>query len=81
MYCVYVLKSLKDGIRYVGQTSKPADVRTLEHNRDKSRFTRGHQPWQLVYSEQYSTRAEAATREKFLKSGQGRKWLNENLNI
>lgn len=79
MFNVYVLRSISDGSRYVGQTSKTPEQRVVEHNQDKSRFTRGHQPWQLIYSERYDTRSEAIERERFLKSGQGRKWLDCNL--
>jgi predicted GIY-YIG superfamily endonuclease len=75
MYYVYVLKSQLDGIRYVGST---VDVmkRLHEHNNGKNRFTKGHQPWELVHSEKFDTRGEAMKREYFLKSGQGRKWLD-----
>jgi len=81
MFHVYVLQSLKDGVRYVGQTSLESAERLAEHNQNKSSFTRGHQPWMLVLSEDFNTRAEAVKREKFLKSGQGRKWLDEILSM
>ena len=78
MYEVYVLKSNKDGLRYVGSGSD-AQERLRRHNKGDYRFTKGHRPWQLVYSEKFETRAEAVQRERFLKSGQGRKWLDEIL--
>jgi predicted GIY-YIG superfamily endonuclease len=33
----------------------------------------------MIYSEQYATRSEAMKRERFLKSGQGREWIKQNL--
>jgi hypothetical protein len=33
-----------------------------------------------MYREDYSTKTEARKREFFLKSGQGRKWLDKKLN-
>ncbi len=77
LFQTYVLKSLKDGIRYIG-SGENAEERLIRHNIGDYRFTKGHRPWQLIYKEDYNTRAEAVRREKFLKSGQGRKWLNEH---
>ncbi len=78
MYEVYVLKSKKDGIRYVGSGSN-AYERLRRHNKGDYRFTKGHRPWELIYKEEYQTRSEAIRREKFLKSGQGRKFLDNIL--
>lgn len=78
MYYVYVIKSLTHNNRYVGSTDN-INKRLNEHNLGKSRYTSGRRPWQLIYKEEYSTRGEAMEREKFLKSGQGRKYLNKFL--
>ncbi|XOU94991.1 MAG: GIY-YIG nuclease family protein [Candidatus Kerfeldbacteria bacterium] len=79
MYTVYILKSQKDGMRYIGVTLKDANIRIEEHNSNKSKFTRGHQPWKLIYTEVYKNKKESYIRESFLKSGQGRKWLDKKL--
>ena len=78
MYYVYVIKSVSHGTRYVGSTD---DVyrRLNEHNSGKCRYTRGRRPWQLICKEKYSTRREAMRREKFLKSGQGRNYIDSLL--
>ncbi len=73
---VYVLKSIKDGIRYIG-SGENADERLRRHNKGDYKFTSGHMPWMLIYREHQSSRSLAMKREKFLKSGQGRKWLDE----
>lgn len=74
---VYVLKSLADGIRYTG-SGEDANERLRRHNKGDYRFTKGHRPWVIIYSEKYNTRSEAIKRERFLKSGSGRKWLDVN---
>jgi predicted GIY-YIG superfamily endonuclease len=33
----------------------------------------------LIYSEEKETRSDAMKREKYLKSGQGREWIKENI--
>jgi predicted GIY-YIG superfamily endonuclease len=78
MFHVYVIQSLTHNTRYIGSTDN-VSKRIAEHNIGKCRYTCGRQPWKLIYQEDYQTRAEAMKREKFLKSGQGRKWLDEKL--
>ncbi len=75
MFYTYVLKSLKDGIRYVG-SGKDSEERLRRHNKGDYKFTKGHRPWIKVYQEEYPTRSDAIKRELFLKSGQGRKFLD-----
>lgn len=41
--------------------------------------TRHGIPWRLVYNEEFQTRLEALRRERFLKSGKGREFLNKQL--
>ena len=76
-YEVYVLKSLVDAIRYIG-SGESAQERLRRHNKGDYQFTKGHRPWKIIYIEKFKTRSEAVIREKFLKSGQGRKWLDDN---
>ena len=77
MYFVYVLWSLKLSKRYVGATEDVVK-RFHEHNNGNNKFTKGGIPWILIHQEEYLTKTEALKREYFLKSGQGRKWLDEN---
>ena len=78
MYYVYVLKSIKYLNRYIG-SAEDIGKRLEEHNRGRCRYTKGRRPWELVYKEEFKTRVEVMKREKFLKSGQGRKFLDEIL--
>lgn len=79
MYTVYVLKSLKNNKRYIGYTSKDALQRLVEHNARSNRWTQSNKPFELVHHEEYATKTEAIKRENFLKSGQGRKFLDSIL--
>ncbi len=75
MFYIYVIKSLKDATRNIGSAAN-VQVRLVEHNRGKCRYTSGRMPWVLIYTEEYPARNLAMKREKFLKSGQGRKLLD-----
>ena len=52
-------------------------MRISQHNRGLSKFTKGGTPWIEIHKESLLTKKEAREREMFLKSGQGRKWLDE----
>ena len=78
MFYTYILKSVVDGTLYAGNTEN-IERRLQEHNRGKMKYTKRKMPWILVYKELFSTRTDAMKREKFFKSGRGRKFLNEVL--
>jgi len=78
MSWIYILKSEEDGKLYVGST-KNATRRIKDHNNGKVRSTKGRRPLVLIYEEQLTSTTEARRRELFLKSGQGRKWIKENV--
>jgi len=73
-FYTYVLLSKKDYGIYVGQTNC-AETRLRLHNAGKVISTRGRKPFILILAEAYETRSEAFKRERFLKSGRGREWL------
>lgn len=79
MFVVYVLKSMRNGKRYIGYSSKNAEQRLREHNSGTNKFTRQNRPFRLVYIEPYVTKIEVMQREKFLKSGKGREFLNNKI--
>jgi putative endonuclease len=78
MFFVYVLQSLKTGTRYVGTTAD-LEERLKAHNSGKCRYTRNRMPWTLVHCEETSTLSEARRREHYLKTGQGREYLDKIL--
>jgi len=76
---VYVLKSQRSHKRYIGSTNlNPAD-RLKKHDSGTNKFTKGHKPFILAYQEECGSIREARQRERFLKSGFGRKFLDEIL--
>lgn len=78
MYTVYVLNSKKRTYLYVGLTNN-ISRRINQHQSGRVKTTSPYRPFQLVYSESFSTRQEARDREKYLKSGCGKEWLKEHL--
>jgi len=78
MYYVYVLRSLLNNRLYTGYTND-LERRLEEHNSGKTKYTSYTGPYKLIYKETYTTRLEAARRERFLKSGKGRAFLKEVL--
>ena len=76
MYYVYVLWSNKLSKRYVGSTDD-VSKRFKEHNHGANKFTKGGIPWELIHEEEFSSKSESLKREKFLKTGQGRAWLDK----
>ena len=75
-YFVYVLRSTRDKVLYVGSTQN-IDGRLKRHNQGDYRFTKGHRPWEIVYQEELTSRSKAVKRERYLKSGIGREELNK----
>ncbi|MEO9147352.1 MAG: GIY-YIG nuclease family protein, partial [Ginsengibacter sp.] len=68
----------KDNASYVGMAID-AIKRLQEHNTGKNRYTKGHLPWKIIYTEQHPDWATARIREKYLKSNAGKIWLKKHL--
>ena len=66
-HSVYVLYSLKDKKLYVGQTNN-LEKRFKLHLSGEIEATKHRQPLEIIYQENFATRGEAMTRERFLKS-------------
>jgi putative endonuclease len=78
MFFVYVLRSAATGRHYVGFCADLAQ-RLGQHNAGLTKSTKNRGPWELVYQEEWPTRAEAMGRERYWKSGQGREKLKRLL--
>jgi len=76
MYFTYVFRSLDEKHRYVGHCDS-LRPRLKQHNSGKVESTKAFIPWRIVHFEKYKTRKEAISRERYLKSGVGREWLDE----
>ena len=77
MYYVYILKSKKNGKRYIGFTGKDPNHRLTEHNNGSNTFTRYNGPFELIYSEQYEDEDFTRKRERYFKTGHGRAYLKK----
>ena len=78
MVHLYVIESLTDQIWYTG-IAKNITNRLKEHNAGKNRFTKGHRPWKIIYSEEHPDWQSARQREKYMKSAAGKRWLKKYL--
>jgi putative endonuclease len=78
VFYVYVLRSESDSGFYIGY-STDLKRRLSEHTRGASFATKSRGPWKLIYYEAYTEREDAEGREKFLKSGGGRRFLRGQL--
>ncbi len=76
MFYVYILRSAKDGKRYVGMTEN-LERRMNEHESGRVKSTKNRRPLKQIHTETYSTKQEAEAREKFYKTGKGREYLNQ----
>jgi putative endonuclease len=78
MFYVYVLHSLEDHGLYIG-FSTDLRRRIAEHKHGASFATKYRGPWKLIYYEAYTERLDAEGRERYLKSGGGRRFLRRQL--
>jgi putative endonuclease len=78
-YCyVYVLRSNKDGLFYVGLT-RNLRARLLAHNSGQVASTKRRVPLELIYWEGCLNEHDAARREKYLKSAWGKRYIKGRL--
>jgi len=75
---VYVLRSVKSGRSYTGCTSD-LRKRLREHQSGKSPYTKPRGPHELIYYEACKNEKDAFMREKYLKTGMGKRYLNNRL--
>ena len=78
MYYTYVLKGLKDGKLYIGFT-KNLKKRFEEHQKGLVRITKSRRAFRLVYYEACLKKDKAVRREKYFKTGFGRKFLKQRV--
>jgi putative endonuclease len=78
VFYVYVLRSAHDAGFYIGFSTN-LRARLKQHQDGDSVATKSRGPWKLIYYEAYTEREDAEGREKFLKSGAGRRFLRTQL--
>ena len=78
MFYTYMIQSKKDGRFYTGSTGN-LRKRFNEHNAGKVRYTKSRGPFVLIYYEACLNMQDARAREKYLKSGMGKRYLKNRL--
>lgn len=78
MYFVYILKSERDGSKYIGCTT---DIkrRIAKHRRGEVRFTRPKRLYKLIWFPCFSNREKVYVFERYLKSSSGHAFTNKHL--
>jgi putative endonuclease len=78
MYYIYVLQSLKDNKFYTGYTDN-LERRFKEHNNGFVLSTKSRLPFELVYYEASISVTDAKAREKYLKTGIGKRYIKNRI--
>jgi len=78
MFYTYIIKSKSNGRLYTGYTN---DLRKRfnQHNKKVSTYTKSRGPYKLIYYEACLDEIDAGSREKYLKSGKGKRYLKSRL--
>ena len=78
MFYTYVLKSKKNGRLYTGATEN-LQKRFKQHCSNQVESTKGRGPFTLIYYEACLNQQDAYAREKYLKSGMGKRYIKNRL--
>ena len=78
MFYTYVLQSKLNGRWYTGSTND-LRKRLKQHNDGKSNFTKKYKPYEIIYYEACVNEQDARSRELYLKSGMGKRYLKNRL--
>jgi len=78
MHYIYVLRSIADDGFYIGYSAN-LRKRLRQHSQGDSFATSYRSPCKLIYYEAYLEQTDALGRERYLKSGAGRRFLKSQL--
>ena len=70
MYYVYILQSLKDKVLYIGYTNN-LKRRLKEHFKGESFATKSRLPFKLIHYQAFTSKDDALSTEKYLKTTRG----------
>ena len=76
MFYTYILQSEKSGHYYIGHNNDLSE-RLGRHNSGKVKATKNKGPWIVKYFERYQTKAEANSRELYIKSMKSRVFIEK----
>jgi putative endonuclease len=78
MWYTYIIKSKKDDKWYTGYTQN-LRKRFSDHNNGLSTWTKGRGPFTIIYYEACINKEDARSRELFLKTGMGKRYVKNRL--
>lgn len=78
MWYVYIINSIKNNRWYTGSTND-LRKRFKQHNEGRSTYTKNKGPYKLIYYEASLNEQDARSRELYLKSGIGKRYLKNRL--
>ncbi len=78
MVYTYILQSKKDRRFYTG-SARDLRKRFKQHNNSQIISTKGRGPFELIYYEACINEQDARAREKYLKSGLGKRYIRNRL--
>jgi len=78
MFYTYILKSLKDQLLYIGW-SDDLRLRIKTHNKGLASAIKDRRPLKLIYYEACLDKNKAIVREKYFKTGFGRRFLKDRI--
>jgi putative endonuclease len=71
MFCIYILRSLKNPTKtYIGFSLNP-EKRLIAHNAGQSSHTNKFKPWKIIFSAAFEKEQTARNFEKYLKTASG----------
>ena len=78
MHYTYLIQNSSRPRLYTGVTSD-LRKRLKQHNEGLSTWTKSRGPWKLVYYEARLEQNDARSRERYLKTGMGKRYLKNRL--
>lgn len=79
MFCVYILRSIKDADKIYAGITTNIENRLKAHNSGKSIYTNKFKPWGVETYLCFSNKDKAIAFEKYLKTPSGRAFRNKRL--
>jgi putative endonuclease len=76
-FVVYILYSEKFNKNYTGFTSNLISRFNSHNNLETKGFTLKFRPWKVIHVEFFDSKSEAMKREKYLKTGVGREFIQK----
>lgn len=79
MYWIYILENQNDKGWYIGYTSDLKQRIETHQAGQGGQTTSRKDNWKLIYCEGYLNKEDALGRERFLKSGAGRRFIKKQI--